>query len=719
MGFSLISSFHSSSRIALLELPAVRRLVAAHLDLDGHRRLAALADLDLLVLALNRRDAADADDLLLLGCRVRLDDGERRVHAQVALHDIDADDDRRGLVEHGHGAQHAREHGQHLGLLLLLLAQQGHVLREGVEQVVDNVGREDLDVLVVGILRRLLVDLDVEAQHHGVVGRLLQHHTALHDVALVHRADADVGHGDLAVLQEVQQRLERAQRRRLHADAAARLLDTVEHGRQVALDLLLQVLLVVVLADDQQARAGNGALETRGADLDTHGGLDLLVVHVRRAHAQLAQRRRRQQRTNVCLDDTLDTAQDNAVALAQDTVGQDDVDGHAETLNGLDLQHGGLHLGQVHERVGHALLGQLHEQLQHVGDTLAGVGRRGHQRDVARHVLVLVEELGVEALLGERDLGGLETLGKLVLHAAVLQRQTVLEAVVVDLLPAVQTIDLVERHNKGRAAVAQHAHGLERLRLEAVHDVDDEDRNVAQRRTTRAQVGERLVTGRVDDQQAGHLEVERAVLVDDGRLLLDGVDGEVRGADLLRDATSFALLDVGLAHLVEQLGLAGVDVAHDAADGRAQVIAVGSGRGPGSLVVGLLLRGGLALFGFLGDLLGVQAGALRRLGQRLLLVDLVVLAASAALLVLRGLLGLGTAVQRTDLDAGSHHLLQLLLVAGLGLLLCLGHVLALLLELLNTLLLALLLHRPLLLLALGVLGLLALNLFQTRLLLGS
>lgn len=40
-------------RILLLELAAVRGLVAAHLDLDGYRRLALLADRDLLVVSLD------------------------------------------------------------------------------------------------------------------------------------------------------------------------------------------------------------------------------------------------------------------------------------------------------------------------------------------------------------------------------------------------------------------------------------------------------------------------------------------------------------------------------------------------------------------------------------------------------------------------------------------------------------------------------------------
>ena len=53
-------------------------------------------------------------------------------------------------------------------------------------------------------------------------------------------------------------------------------------------------------------------------------------------------------------------------------------------------------------------------------------------------------------------------------------------------------------------------------------------------------------------------------------LVLDAVHGEVRGSDLLGDATSLALLHIGAPDLVQQLGLARVHVAQDAADGGPQ-----------------------------------------------------------------------------------------------------------------------------------------------------
>ena len=46
-------------------------------------------------------------------------------------------------------------------------------------------------------------------------------------------------------------------------------------------------------------------------------------------------------------------------------------------------------------------------------------------------------------------------------------------------------------------------------------------------------------------------------------MLTDDVDGNVGGADLLRDASGLAVLNIGSPELVENLGLSGVDVTCD------------------------------------------------------------------------------------------------------------------------------------------------------------
>ncbi|ROW05672.1 hypothetical protein VMCG_05275 [Cytospora schulzeri] len=572
--------------VGVLELPAVGGLVAAHLDLDGHRGLALLADGDLLVLTLDGcavwfsvvslwaqglqrgsgvTGAEGVDNLLETSRGVSLDGRDGRVDLERTLDDVDTDDDGAGLVEDGDGLEDAGEDGQHLGVLLLLLEQVVHVLGELVEEVVDDVGGEDLDAVLLGVGRRLLLHLDVEAEHDGVVGRLLQHDAALHHVALGDGADAHVGHGDLAVLEEVQQGLEGSQGGRLDGHTTAGPLDSAEQGLEIALELVLDVVLVVVGAGDQQTRTSDGLLETRCDNLDTERGLDLLVVH-------LLELLWREQGSDVGLDDTFCAAQENPVAFAKDTVGQDNIDGHTETFDLLDFQNGGLALGKVHERAHHPLLGKLHNELEHVWDTLTSVGRCGDQGHVFGHGLVLVEELGVETLLGESDLGLVQTVLELVLHSLALQRQTLLEAVVVNLLPAVKTIDLVEGNDEGSLSVTEQLHRLESLRLKTVHDIDDQNSNVAKRRTSGTQVGERLVTGRVDDQETRDLELKLAILVDDMCLLLDGVDGEVSGTNLLSDTTGLTFLDVGLTDLVEQLRLTSIDVAKNTANGRSEVV---------------------------------------------------------------------------------------------------------------------------------------------------
>ena len=52
-------------------------------------------------------------------------------------------------------------------------------------------------------------------------------------------------------------------------------------------------------------------------------------------------------------------------------------------------------------------------------------------------------------------------------------------------------------------------------------------------------------------------------VLDHFALLTDDVDGNVGGADLLRDASGLAVLNIGSPELVENLGLSGVDVTCD------------------------------------------------------------------------------------------------------------------------------------------------------------
>lgn len=73
--------------------------------------------------------------------------------------------------------------------------------------------------------------------------------------------------------------------------------------------------------------------------------------------------------------------------------------------------------------------------------------------------------------------------------------------------------NLVERDDERGALGPQEVEALDRLRLQAVHQIHHEDGDVAERATSRAQVGEGLVTGRVDHEHTGQLHVHLHRLV--------------------------------------------------------------------------------------------------------------------------------------------------------------------------------------------------------------
>mmetsp|Transcript_8358 Transcript_8358/g.21999 ORF Transcript_8358/g.21999 Transcript_8358/m.21999 type:complete len:232 (-) Transcript_8358:1129-1824(-) len=103
-----------------------------------------------------------------------------------------------------------------------------------------------------------------------------------------------------------------------------------------------------------------------------------------------------------------------------------------------------------------------------------------------------------------------------------------------------------------------------------MHDVHDQDRNIAQRRPARAQIGEAFVPGSVDDQQRREpvLHLLNAQLV---HLLLDCLHGEERCADLLRNSASFAALHVGSTNFVQNLRFSRVNMAQDTHNWRPQL----------------------------------------------------------------------------------------------------------------------------------------------------
>jgi hypothetical protein len=160
------------------------------------------------VLSLDRSNSAQLDNFLDTSCGVVPDGSDRAVDSELTLGNIHTNDDGIVLVEDLDRLEDTREDSKHLGFLLLLLELFIHVLGEGIEQMVNDIGCENLDALILSVLLSFLVDLDIETQHDSIVWRLLQHDTTLHDITLVDGSDTNVGNGNLAVLEEIKQSLE-------------------------------------------------------------------------------------------------------------------------------------------------------------------------------------------------------------------------------------------------------------------------------------------------------------------------------------------------------------------------------------------------------------------------------------------------------------------------------------------------------------------------------
>ena len=110
-----------------------------------------------------------------------------------------------------------------LGSFSPRLGDAPHVGGELIEQVVDNVRREDADVVLVSHGLSLRVDADIKGKDGGKLRlALFVHDVGTHHVLFVDGADVDVADGDgrlALVSQKLQQSLEGTQRGGVHHDA--------------------------------------------------------------------------------------------------------------------------------------------------------------------------------------------------------------------------------------------------------------------------------------------------------------------------------------------------------------------------------------------------------------------------------------------------------------------------------------------------------------------
>mmetsp|Transcript_20947 Transcript_20947/g.63065 ORF Transcript_20947/g.63065 Transcript_20947/m.63065 type:complete len:437 (-) Transcript_20947:2176-3486(-) len=436
--------------------------------------------------------------------------------------------------------------------------------------MVDDVGGEDADAHAFSKLLGFPCNRHIECQDdRKLLGSLFEHDRGAHDVLLVNGADVNAGHGDLhrVALEEREQCFQRTQRGCLHTHPFTALVDGGEYVGHVGHDLLLQSLDVVPLLHHQQLRAGDSAFKAVGCDLDALGSLDLLVVQVRSLHPQFLHGVGGEQGSDVGDDGGSQAAHHDLSALPHGPIHQHHVHGGAQPLNHLHLQHGGLQLVHKLEALHHHALCQFHQQLQQIRDAFAGDGRGGHDVDELTRVRIFPVQCHVQALLVEIEFRLVVALSELCVHMRLLSSEAVLDGSILVRRPIKQPVNLVKRDDEGRLALLEQVDGLDGLRLQPVHEVHHQDGDVTQAAPAGPQVGERLVTWGVDDEQTGHAEVKGAALAQALGAGADVVAGDVGGPDLLCDAARLPVLYVGPPHVVQNLCLPCVDVTQDAADG--------------------------------------------------------------------------------------------------------------------------------------------------------
>mmetsp|Transcript_20887 Transcript_20887/g.46790 ORF Transcript_20887/g.46790 Transcript_20887/m.46790 type:complete len:244 (+) Transcript_20887:540-1271(+) len=197
-------------RVSVVKLPAKsdRR---DRVDLD-RSRLPRLGLVNGLSVDLKPDDTPNIEVCLQPGLRVFVPtmlDADRRALLQHAFLNYHPHQDRiaaAASAPHVLGRRNLCHHWKHSGeggFLLVLLADFSHVCGELVEQVVDDLGGEDLDIEFLRVVRTLLRQLHIKRQDGRELWLVLLHNGCFNHVLFVDRADIDRGDRYLRCLQEL------------------------------------------------------------------------------------------------------------------------------------------------------------------------------------------------------------------------------------------------------------------------------------------------------------------------------------------------------------------------------------------------------------------------------------------------------------------------------------------------------------------------------------
>mmetsp|Transcript_18769 Transcript_18769/g.54005 ORF Transcript_18769/g.54005 Transcript_18769/m.54005 type:complete len:744 (-) Transcript_18769:425-2656(-) len=532
----------------------------------------------------------------------------------------------------GKDAANAREDGNSGGVGTSLLGKVLHKSGELIKEMVDNIGGKDSDAHIVGMVSGFALNVDIEGKDGSILRTtLFVHDGYLRHITLGNGTDTDGTDGNrrLGLLaKELEQGLKRTECTGLDHNTLLVGAQLVLDFGQIGHDLGLNVLLFIIGTDNHHGSSGHDLFEVITNQLDAKGSLDLLVMNVIGLDTHLSAGRRGEQTSDFGNDRAIESTEDGLVALAKMPIHKEHIYSSTETIDLLDLENCTLKVGAPHDLLPELPLGHLAEKQENVLNTFTGDGRGGNERDeVGVHPVIITHlpiQVGVHTLLRKLDLG-IGGTGTEFRHGAIgLLLQGLPDGNIGAGLPCVASIDLVKRHDERSAPGTEHSETFNGLLFQTVHEIHNEDGNITEGRTTRTKVCEGLVTRRIDDEHTGDIDVELLRLVQSGRLRLQRLLLKEGGTNLLRNTTGLTALNVRLTDLIEQLGLAGIDMTHYDDDGTTQIVAGTSGQ------VDLLLL--FSLFASLVPLLG---------GHHLLPVGLLLLEEHLLALFLLDALALG------------------------------------------------------------------------------
>lgn len=372
---------------------------------------------------------------------------------------------------------------------------------------------------------------------------------------------------DLSFIERVGHRLETAKRVGFDDDTFVGSVDgdICEFGAYFVDDFV-----EAAIADDANRCAGHRVAEVRCCNLDPGRCADFVNFFESALGSNFSERARLEQGADFGDDWIVLPADNDGIIRADRPVVEDDIDRLPEPFLLFDLEDGAdARAGDVDFHLFfHVALGESHHDREQVRNALAGHRRNGDDTDVALEVLDPPVEVSGEALIREIPDNLVETLIEARTHAIRLGVVGRVDRHILVDVPARHCVDLVRRDDEWGLGAFEDVQCLERLWLEAVVDVDDEDGDVRKRAAARAKRRKGVVARRIDKEQSREVEI---VGIDEvARNGRDNIERDGCRPDMLGNRACFALDDGRAADLIEQTRLSVIDVSEDGNDWRSQ-----------------------------------------------------------------------------------------------------------------------------------------------------